>query len=354
MGPSIMNDTTPARTIASLAEDSPASRASARPAGRIDRWILARMRQRLFGIPLRVTLWDGATLGLSDEPEAAEVIVRDRRTLLALVRNPPLAFGDAYAGGRISVRGDLVRLLEAIYRHWEGTPAGRRPEKRRWRPNGLRRARENIHYHYDIGNDFYRLWLDDQLVYTCAYFPTPGAGLEEAQTAKLEHVCRKLRLRPGETVVEAGCGWGALALHMAPPHGRTGKAHHLPAEQVGVELAAEDPIADRPAVFRLQRPPADDARPEASDGLQDVRAAIVGEVQAERLHHSRSDPARAHLVAGERRAIEHHHVEAGLAQAPGDGRAGGAAAHDDGIGGGHASGTARPASTASRPRRGRR
>ena len=87
--------------------------------------------------------------------------------------------------------------------------------------NTLPGSRRNIHAHYDIGNDFYKLWLDRQLVYTCAYFPIPTATLEQAQTAKLDHICRKLRLQPGETVVEAGCGWGALALHMARQYGST-------------------------------------------------------------------------------------------------------------------------------------
>jgi cyclopropane-fatty-acyl-phospholipid synthase len=226
-----MSDTPPVRTMG-LAEEPVGAGASPRAAGALDRWILGRMRQRLLGIPLRVTLWDGTSLGLADTPEVAEVVVKDRRTLLALVRDPPVAFGDAYAGGRLTVRGDLVRLLEGIYRYWEGTPAGQRPEKPTRRMNNLRRARENIHYHYDLGNEFYRLWLDPQLVYTCAYYPTPETTLEDAQTAKLEHVCRKVGLRPGETVVEAGCGWGALALHMARHHGVTVKAYNISGEQI--------------------------------------------------------------------------------------------------------------------------
>jgi cyclopropane-fatty-acyl-phospholipid synthase len=227
-----MNESTPVRSIAALVDEPPVSQSSRRPATRFDRWILGRMRERLRGIPLRVTLWDGTSLGLADVPEEAEVVVKDRRTLLGLVRDPAVAFGDAYAGGRLAIRGDLVRLLEAIYRHWEGTPASLVREKRRWRPNDLQRARQNIHYHYDIGNEFYRLWLDEQLVYTCAYFPTADTGLEAAQVAKLEHVCRKVGLRPGQTVVEAGCGWGALALHMARHHGVRVRAFNISAEQI--------------------------------------------------------------------------------------------------------------------------
>src|SRR5690606_22797116 len=91
---------------------------------------------------------------------------------------------------------------------------------------------DHIHHHYDLGNDFYALWLDPQLVYTCAYFPTPDASLEAAQRAKLEHVARKLRVRPGERIVEAGWGWGALALHLARHHGARVRAFNIAREQL--------------------------------------------------------------------------------------------------------------------------
>jgi cyclopropane-fatty-acyl-phospholipid synthase len=227
-----MDDTPRTRTMDVLTAEPSRGRAGARAAGPLDRWVLARMRRRLQGIPLRVSLWDGTSTSLSDTTEAAEVFIKDRRTLLALVRDPAVAFGDAYTGGRLEVRGDLVRLLEAVYEHWQETPAGHRVEQPRPEPSGREQARANIHYHYDLGNDFYRLWLDEQLVYTCAYFPTPGTPLEEAQTAKFDHVCRKVRLRPGDTVVEAGCGWGAFALHMARHYGVTVRAYNISREQI--------------------------------------------------------------------------------------------------------------------------
>jgi cyclopropane-fatty-acyl-phospholipid synthase len=83
-----------------------------------------------------------------------------------------------------------------------------------------------------LKTDFYQRWLDPQLVYTCAYFPTPSTGLELAQIAKMDHVCRKIQLQPGETVAEAGCGWGALALHMARNYGVRVKAFNLSHEQI--------------------------------------------------------------------------------------------------------------------------
>jgi cyclopropane-fatty-acyl-phospholipid synthase len=113
--------------------------------------------------------------------------------------------------------------------------------------NTPRGSRNNIHHHYDLGNDFYKLWLDRQMVYTCAYFPQPSATLEEAQQAKLDYVCRKLRLQPGERVVEAGCGWGALALHMARNYGVFVKAFNISHEQITFarRRAVEETLADR-------------------------------------------------------------------------------------------------------------
>ena len=113
--------------------------------------------------------------------------------------------------------------------------------------HSLARSRENVHHHYDIGNDFYRLWLDEQLAYTCAYFPEPGVSLEAAQIAKFDHVCRKVWLQPGETVVEAGCGWGALALHMARHYQVNVRAYNISHEQIvyARERAKAEGLSDR-------------------------------------------------------------------------------------------------------------
>ena len=153
--------------------------------------------------------------------------------------DPEVGFGEAYSDGRIRIQGDLVGFLEAAYGSMAHVSAARRWYSRLksnwmrlWQANSLGGSRQNVHHHYDLGNDFYKLWLDRDLVYTCAYFPSPTATLEEAQFAKLDYVCRKLRLQPGETVVEAGCGWGALALHMARNYGVSVKAFNVSHEQI--------------------------------------------------------------------------------------------------------------------------
>jgi cyclopropane-fatty-acyl-phospholipid synthase len=196
----------------------------------LDRWALAQLQQRLSAARLRFALWDGHAAAPAGG-EVATVEFRSRRALFRTLWDPELHFGDAYMFGGVEVRGDLVAALESIYR-----VLGPNTTSRGWRRvqsvNGLGRARDNVHHHYDLGNDFYRLWLDREMVYTCGFFPTPDCTLEAAQTAKMDRICRKLRLRPGERVIEAGSGWGALALHMAGTCGARVRAFNVSREQI--------------------------------------------------------------------------------------------------------------------------
>jgi cyclopropane-fatty-acyl-phospholipid synthase len=214
------------------------------PSTKLDRWALGRIRQGVAAAPLRYVLWDGFTLNPDREQPIATIAFKNRHALYSWVWNPDLNFGEAYMFGAVAVTGDLLGLLEAVYRALETRP---HPWWLRETSNGLGAARQNVHHHYDIGNDFYRLWLDREMVYTCAYFPTPDATLEEAQVAKMDLVCRKLRLRPGERVVEAGSGWGSLALHMARHYGVTVRAFNVSTEQVAYARAraAEEQLAGR-------------------------------------------------------------------------------------------------------------
>jgi cyclopropane-fatty-acyl-phospholipid synthase len=210
---------------------------------------LVQLFLRTIGNPaLRVVLWNGEVVHIAGGEPVATVRIRDGRTLFRLMLHPELEFGEAYTDGRLAVEGDLVALLEAAYRAPVSPLANRLLRRaRRPRANTLAGSRQNIHRHYDLGNDFYRRWLDERMLYTCAYFPSPGVSLEEAQLAKMEHVCRKVALRPGLTVVEAGCGWGALALYMAKHHGARVRAFNISHEQVAYarEQAKREGITDR-------------------------------------------------------------------------------------------------------------
>lgn len=192
--------------------------------------------------PLRVTLWNGESIFTGAGGAVAGIRIADRASLLKVLVDPELHFGEAYSSGAIEVEGDLVELLNVVYRGL-ARPSFlgrlRRLAKRlnRRRPNRLSDSRENIHHHYDLGNGFYKLWLDREMVYTCAYFASPEAALEQAQMAKMDHICRKLMLRPGQAVVEAGCGWGALGLHMAARFGARVRAFNISHEQIAYARA---------------------------------------------------------------------------------------------------------------------
>jgi len=169
-----------------------------------------------------------------------EISIADWRTALMLLLNTELEFGDAYSDGRIEVKGELVSTLRLIYESrglhgfWPQLVAG---FQKLIHSQSISRARHNARQHYSLDTDFYSAWLDRALIYTCAYFPEPNVSLEAAQQAKLDLVCRKLWLQSGERVVEAGCGWGALALHMAANYGVRVKAFNVCEEQI--EVATE-------------------------------------------------------------------------------------------------------------------
>jgi cyclopropane-fatty-acyl-phospholipid synthase len=214
-----------------------------------------RMCQRLLetrGDPrLRLVLWNGEELRASDEPPLGRIVLRDRRLIFDLALHPDTGLADAYANGRLDIEGDITTVLKLFMaRPEERTLAKRlREEWSLWRrrSRSLRRSAANIHSHYDLGNDFYALWLDERMAYTCAYFPTPTASLEEAQLAKMDHVARKVWLRPGERVVEAGCGWGSLALHMARRYGVHVTAYNISSEQIAWarQRASSEGLSDR-------------------------------------------------------------------------------------------------------------
>jgi cyclopropane-fatty-acyl-phospholipid synthase len=215
-----------------------------------DRWLARKMLQAWHNPPVALQLWGTHPIVPPQAPPAVTLRIANRRTLWRLALDPWFHFGEAYSRGELQVEGSLERFLHIVYMSlYQRTAWGRfwsrliHPQ----RGTSLRRARKNVHHHYDLGNDFYRLWLDEQMVYTCAYYERPGISLEEAQVAKMDHVCRKLRLQPGESVVEAGCGWGAFALHMARRYGVRVWAYNVSPSQIAYARgqAREQGLEDR-------------------------------------------------------------------------------------------------------------
>lgn len=171
------------------------------------------------GQPLNLIFPDGSQLNFGQEPRAV-MAIRDPN-LLPILTHPTLgSLGEAFIDGRIDIDGDIMTVIASAERLAE---AGGSPITSRINPVSSNHTPDqdlsDIKHHYDVGNEFYRLWLDERMVYSCAYFETGKETINEAQQAKLDHICRKLRLQPGERLLDIGCGWGGLILYAAQHYG---------------------------------------------------------------------------------------------------------------------------------------
>ncbi|WP_342244692.1 C17 cyclopropane fatty acid synthase CfaB [Pseudomonas sp. OTU5201] len=169
-------------------------------------------------LPLRLRLWDGKEIDLGPNPTVT-MTVKDP-SLVSLLNRPSLdMLGAAYVEGRLELTGpilEVIRVGDALTEALIGDEEEVVPERQ---SHDKATDAAAVSYHYDLSNDFYALWLDPEMVYSCAYFPTGTEDLASAQQAKLHHLCRKLRLKPGEYLLDVGCGWGGLARFAAREYG---------------------------------------------------------------------------------------------------------------------------------------
>ena len=197
----------------------------------LDQMLVNQVRRRVeaAGLPVTVELWNGERVGM---PDAAAVRVRlHQPASLKAMADPSLgALARAYVEGHLDLEGDVRDILALGDRLCNAGDCKPRTgsDSWKWWRHTRARDRKNIQYHYDVSNDFYGLWLDARRVYSCAYFRDPDMSLDAAQEAKLDHICRKLDLKPGERFLDIGCGWGGLILHAAERYG---------AEAVGITLS---------------------------------------------------------------------------------------------------------------------
>ncbi|MCB8819058.1 class I SAM-dependent methyltransferase [Microvirga rosea] len=226
---------------------------------------------RALGLTFGFELWDGSTVP-SDLPSyAMRLVIGHENVVAALVRRPTLdTLVNAHVAGLLDLKNgtifDLadqrpqgklgrrlkgiskIKALTAAYRFWRAPADMPRPldgvkEQPSARDGRPETNKGNIAYHYDVSNDFYRLFLDPEMVYTCAYFqPDWHDDLAKAQIDKLDMICRKLRLKPGERLLDIGCGWGALICHAA---------QHYGVKATGVTLAEEQAALAREKIARL-------------------------------------------------------------------------------------------------------
>lgn len=189
----------------------------------------AALDHRLARLPRRLALeWPGGRAGATGTPDV-RLRLKDPRLLAWLARGRIGSLADAYVRGDVEIEGSLAQVME-IAAALVGDPVRRgvRPAWQRWWLEARSRWRhrldrdaEQVRFHYDVSDDFFALWLDPRRVYSCAYWRDPAMTLAQAQEAKLELVCRKLRLAPGQRFLDVGAGWGGLLLWAAEHHGVT-------------------------------------------------------------------------------------------------------------------------------------
>jgi cyclopropane-fatty-acyl-phospholipid synthase len=199
--------------------------------------LLARLRPRDFA----VRLWDGTTLPPERGHRARFTLVLEHPAALRRMIWPPgeLTAAEAFIRGDYDVEGDIVEavsrrfqfqlsardallllpLAPVLLRLDAADPPLDRAASLRGEKHSPARDTAAVRHHYEAGNDFYALWLDSRMVYSCAFFPTPDTSLDDAQEAKLELICRKLRLRRGDRLLDVGCGWGGLVAYAAEHYG---------------------------------------------------------------------------------------------------------------------------------------
>lgn len=197
---------------------------------------LRRFFEQVRGGSFAVTYSDGTTEHYGNSEPQFKISLCHENFLDLLHGDLLTNFGDAYMDGRLDFEGDLADFMSLALRSGLMSVTG---EVKGFAGTALRAAgklrslkheKENIAHHYDLGNDFFSLWLDESLTYSCAYFRNASDSLEQAQQQKIEHSLRKLRLQPGESLLDIGCGWGALVMRAAK---------HFGAKATGITLSEE-------------------------------------------------------------------------------------------------------------------
>lgn len=187
----------------------------------LDNMLFKNILKHSFDFPVKVNYADGTSKQYGGEglPDV-EITFHDDIPIKKIIKSPSVALGEAYMDGIIDIQGSIQKVIASAYRS-EGSFL-RSTKLLKYHPHqnhSESKNKEDIQSHYDIGNDFYKIWLDKTMTYSCAYFENPNDTLEQAQMNKVHHILKKLDPKPGKSLLDIGCGWGTLMLTAAKEYG---------------------------------------------------------------------------------------------------------------------------------------
>jgi cyclopropane-fatty-acyl-phospholipid synthase len=172
--------------------------------------------KNLFSDPCEVVFWDGEEVSYGEGIPQFRLVFNEPLSKSDVLSDPSLAFGEGYMNKKFDIQGNIQKVIESLYNNQGSFLRSQTYFKLAKRlSQSFNKNKENIEFHYDIGNDFYSLWLDETMTYSCAYFKSSEDTLTQAQKNKVEHILKKLNLQSGETLLDIGCGWGELIITAA-------------------------------------------------------------------------------------------------------------------------------------------
>lgn len=182
-----------------------------------DKVFFKTLFKNLFSETFELQLWDGSSEIYGDGIPKFKIIFNEPIPKSDIINDPSIAFGEGYMTKKFDIHGNIEEVVEALYGNKESFLGSTSKFSHLIKvvKNNLKNSKENIEFHYDIGNDFYKLWLDDTMTYSCGYFKSQEDSLTEAQKNKVNHILKKLNLQDGETLLDIGCGWGELIITAA-------------------------------------------------------------------------------------------------------------------------------------------
>ncbi len=192
----------------------------------------------LFSDPCQIVFWDGEVVSFGQGEPKFKIIFNEPIPKGDILKDPSLAFGQGYMSKKLDISGSIQDVIESLYNNKQSFLYSNHMYAKLIKlvSNNIPKSKENAEHHYDIGNDFYRLWLDSSMTYSCAYFKSPEDTLDQAQKNKVEHILKKLVLNPGDSLLDIGCGWGELIISAAK---------HYQVKSLGITLSSEQFTAVR-------------------------------------------------------------------------------------------------------------